>query len=201
MPILEKQYIGHLGMAYYIYMCVCVCACARMCVDQVTLSVTLSNVAPPNKILNWYFENPIIGLHVLYFFSTNAKFCFNIMLLTIQSINSYLCIILKFKKFKHLIVEIVIDLWSSWNFAIMDVINRKHNPTANVKKKYLNNITLLKIMCNTNPTIHIVFLFSWHIWFFKSRFIEHKICLVFVPAELVQEWISLFLVSRPILEH
>ena len=33
-----------------LYICVCVCARAR--VDQVTLSVTLSNVAPPNKILN-----------------------------------------------------------------------------------------------------------------------------------------------------
>ena len=35
-----------------LYIYVCVCARARACVDQVTLGVTLSNVAPPNKILN-----------------------------------------------------------------------------------------------------------------------------------------------------
>ena len=103
---------------------------------HVTLSVTLSNVTSPTKILNWYFENLIIGLHVLYIFNTNAKFCFNQMLFTIQFINSYLCIILKYKhlKFKRLIVEIVTDLWPSWNFAIVDIINRKRNPTTDVKK-------------------------------------------------------------------
>ena len=34
---------------------------------QVILSVTLSNVTPPNNLLlNSYFENLTVGLHVLY---------------------------------------------------------------------------------------------------------------------------------------
>ena len=31
-------------------------------------------------------------------------------------------------------VEIVYDLWPSWNFAIVDIINRKRNPMTDVKK-------------------------------------------------------------------
>ena len=49
MPILEKQYTAHSGMAYNIYMYVCMYVCIH---THVTLSVTLSNVTSPTKILN-----------------------------------------------------------------------------------------------------------------------------------------------------
>ena len=51
---------------------------------QVTPGVTLSNVTPTNNLLlNSYFENLTIGLHVLYIFNMNANFYTNKMLFTI----------------------------------------------------------------------------------------------------------------------
>ena len=42
----------------------------------------------------------------------------------------FLCTILDYKniKFKHLIEDIAIDLWSSWNFASMNDILKTYNP-------------------------------------------------------------------------
>ena len=44
-----------------------------------------------------YFENLIVELHILYILKTHVKFHVNRLLLTIQSINLFLCIILDFK--------------------------------------------------------------------------------------------------------
>ena len=47
---------------------------------QITLGVTLSNVTPLNNLLlNSYFENPTVELHVLYVLNMNAKFHANQM--------------------------------------------------------------------------------------------------------------------------
>ena len=57
---------------------------------QVTHGVTLRNVTPPNNLLlNSYFENITIGLHILYVFNMRANFYTNQILFTIRSINSY----------------------------------------------------------------------------------------------------------------
>ena len=56
---------------------------------QVTPGVTLSNVTPPNNLLmNLYFENFIVGLHVLYLLNMHINFHINWMLFTIRSIYS-----------------------------------------------------------------------------------------------------------------
>ena len=61
-------------------------------------------------------------------------------------------IILDYKnpKFKYLIDDIIIDLWSSWNFANVEDIRRKCNPMVdlpkfifNNKKKILNRVVVL----------------------------------------------------------
>ena len=42
---------------------------------QVTLGVTLNNVTSPNNLLlNSYFENPNVGLYVLYGLNMHANF-------------------------------------------------------------------------------------------------------------------------------
>ena len=42
---------------------------------QVTPGVTLSNITSLNNLLlNSYFENPTVELHVLYFLNTHANF-------------------------------------------------------------------------------------------------------------------------------
>ena len=42
---------------------------------QGTSSVTLSNVTPPNNLLlNSYFENPTVELHVLYVLNMHTNF-------------------------------------------------------------------------------------------------------------------------------
>ena len=47
---------------------------------QVTLGVTLSNITLPNNLLlNSYFENPIVELHVLYVLSMHTNFHANRM--------------------------------------------------------------------------------------------------------------------------
>ena len=46
--------------------------------------VTLSNVTLPNNLLlNSYFENPTVGLHVLYVLNIRANFHVNWILFTI----------------------------------------------------------------------------------------------------------------------
>ena len=80
-----------------------------------------------------YFGNLFVGVPVLYIHNMHIKFHINQILFTIRSINLFLCIILDYKnlKFKHLIDDIAIDLYSFENFANMKHIRRKCNPTAN----------------------------------------------------------------------
>ena len=52
---------------------------------QVTHSITLNNITPPsNFLMNLYFENSTVGLHVLYVLNIHANFHTNRMLFTIQ---------------------------------------------------------------------------------------------------------------------
>ena len=69
-------------------MCVCVCVCVCVCWGgrgsvgwvQVTPNVTLSNITLPNNLLlNSYFENPTIELHILYVFNIHVNFHVNLM--------------------------------------------------------------------------------------------------------------------------
>ena len=56
---------------------------------KVTFNIILSNVTLPNNLLmNLYFENFIVRLHILYVLSMNTKFHTNQMLFIICSINS-----------------------------------------------------------------------------------------------------------------
>ena len=56
---------------------------------KVTFDIILSNVTLPNNLLmNLYFENFIVKLHILYVLCMNAKFHTNQMLFIICSINS-----------------------------------------------------------------------------------------------------------------
>ena len=51
---------------------------------QVTLDVILSNITPPNNLLlNKYFENPTVELHVIYVLNIHDNFHINRMLFTI----------------------------------------------------------------------------------------------------------------------
>ena len=55
---------------------------------QVTPGVTLSNFTPSNNLLlNSYFENLTIGLHILYVLNTYVNFHDNQILIIIRSIN------------------------------------------------------------------------------------------------------------------
>ena len=57
---------------------------------QVTIGVILSSVTPFNNLLlNSYFGNLSVGLHVLYVFNMHANFYTNRMLFTISSINTF----------------------------------------------------------------------------------------------------------------
>ena len=57
---------------------------------QVTLDITLSNVIPPNNLLlNSYFENPTVELHVLYVLYMHANFHANHIYFTIRFVNSF----------------------------------------------------------------------------------------------------------------
>ena len=56
---------------------------------KVTFNIILSNVTLPNNLLmNLYFENFIVGLHILYVLNMHVKFYTNQMLFIIRSINS-----------------------------------------------------------------------------------------------------------------
>ena len=80
---------------------------------KVISSVTLSNVTPLNiLLLNSYFENLTIGLHVLYVFNLHVNFYTSQMLFTIQSINSYFMQYFNLRKleFKQFMDDITINL-------------------------------------------------------------------------------------------
>ena len=47
-----------------------------------------------------YFENLIVGLHVLYVINIHVKFCSNRMLITIQSINVFFMHNFRLQKFE-----------------------------------------------------------------------------------------------------
>ena len=68
----------------------------------------------------------------------------------IWSINLNFYVILDYKnsKFKNLIDDITINLWSSWNFVSMKDIRKKYNPMMNFSqftsnKKILSRIIVL----------------------------------------------------------
>ena len=79
------------------------------------------------------------------------------MLFIIWSINLNFYVILDYKnsKFKDLIDDIIIDLWSSWNFVNMEDITKKYNPMVNFSqftsnKKILSRVIILvynKVCC------------------------------------------------------
>ena len=80
-----------------------------MCKDKVWLKTYLEPMAlTPTKKINTviYFENLIVGLHVLYILNSRVKFRSNQILFTIRSIKFFFFfgIILYYKnlKFKHL---------------------------------------------------------------------------------------------------
>ena len=80
---------------------------------QITLSVTLSNITPPNNLLmNLYFENFTIGLHVLYVLNMHINFHINQMLFTIQSINSSFIHYFKLQKLKF--IQLIDDMTIEW---------------------------------------------------------------------------------------
>ena len=58
------------------------------------------------------------------------------MLFTIWFIDLNFYVILDYKnsKFKDLIDNIAIDLWSFWNFANMKNLRRKYNPMVNLSQ-------------------------------------------------------------------
>ena len=94
---------------------------------QVISNVTLSNVILPNNLLlNSYFGNLTLGLHVLYVLNMHVNFYTNQLLFIIQSIKSYLMQYFKLQKlkFKQLIDDMAIDIWSPWNFASIENIWR-----------------------------------------------------------------------------
>ena len=82
---------------------------------QVTPDIILSNVTISNNLLmNLYFENSTIKLHVLYVLNVHTKFHTNRMLFTIRSINSSFICYFKLQKleFIQLIDRMTIDLYS-----------------------------------------------------------------------------------------
>ena len=91
----------------------------------VTISVTISNVTPPNNLLmNFYFENSTVGLHILFVLNMHANFHTYWILFIIRSINSSFMHYFKLQKlgFIQLIDDMTIDLWSPLNFASMENI-------------------------------------------------------------------------------
>ena len=77
---------------------------------QVTPDVTLNNVTLLNNLLlNSYFENPTVKLHILYVFNMHANFHAN--RITFQFTNSFFMHYFKLQKleFKLLIDDIAIN--------------------------------------------------------------------------------------------
>ena len=88
-------------------MCVCVCWV------QVIPSIILSNVTPSNNLLlDSYFENSTVELHILYVLNMHANFHANQMQFTIRSINSSFMHYFKLQilEFKQLINDMTINL-------------------------------------------------------------------------------------------
>ena len=80
---------------------------------QVTSSVTLINVTPSNNLLmNLYFDNSIVGLHILFILNMHANFHTYQMLFIIRSINSSFMHYFKLYKFEfiQLIDDMTINL-------------------------------------------------------------------------------------------
>ena len=80
---------------------------------QVTPNVILSNITlPTNLLMNLYFENSTVGLHVLYNLNMHINFHINRLLFTILSINSSFMHYFKVQKleFIQLINGMTIDL-------------------------------------------------------------------------------------------
>ena len=82
--------------------------------------------------LTWLHILQIISLNCMFFymlFNTYVEFRVNQILFTIQPINLFL--LQHFGpqnlKFKYMINNIAIDLWSLWKFEIMEDIRRKCN--------------------------------------------------------------------------
>ena len=79
----------------------------------VTPGVTLSSVTRPNNLLlNSYFGNFTVGLHVLYAFNMHANFHTNQMLFIISPINTFFMYYFELQtlEFKQLIDDITIDI-------------------------------------------------------------------------------------------
>ena len=77
-------------------------------------------------LLDVNFENRTVRFYVIYVLNMHIKFGWNQILFAIRSINLFLCIVLDHKmlKFKHLIDNLAIDLWSSYRFASIENIIR-----------------------------------------------------------------------------
>ena len=84
-----------------------------------------------NFLLNVNFENLIVRLHIFYVLNMHVE-CSNRILFIIWSKNLFFMQVYYHKnlKFKHVIDNIVINLWSSWNFARTKNIIRICNPKS-----------------------------------------------------------------------
>ena len=92
-----------------------------------------------------YFENLTIKLYVFYVLNTYIKFYVNWILFIIRFINLFF--MHKNLKFKYLINNIIIDLYSFRNFtSVKDT--KKNDPITN----------LLKFISNKNILSEVVFL-------------------------------------------
>ena len=92
---------------------------------QVTPNVTLNNVTPPNNLLmNLYFDNSTVGLHILFILKMHANFHTYWMLFIIWFINSFFMYYFKLQKLEFIQLKdgMTINLWSLWNFASMENI-------------------------------------------------------------------------------
>ena len=110
--------------------------------EEYTYGQSLATSPTKKIVLIIYFENLIVGLHVLYVFNTYDKFCVNQMLFTIRSINLFFMYNLTCENFNfaHFIYNIVIDFWSFENFANTENIERKCKLIMNLKKFTSNKI-------------------------------------------------------------
>ena len=60
-------------------MCVCVCVCVSVYISFFVFLLGFFKIPNSNLLLNSYFENPTIRLHVLYVLNMHAKFHANQM--------------------------------------------------------------------------------------------------------------------------
>ena len=86
-----------------VYICVCIYIWLGSSYTWCNSGVTLSNVTSPNNLLmNLYFENFTIGLHVLYVLNMHINFHINQMLFIIQFINSSFIYYFKLQKLEFI---------------------------------------------------------------------------------------------------